>query len=43
MKVRLLVMVALMALAGAHTKVAAQCKEMKWPEDRKKADECVAV
>lgn len=43
MKVRLLVMVALMALAGAHTKVAAQCKGMIWPEDRKKADECVAV
>jgi tetratricopeptide (TPR) repeat protein len=43
MKVRLLVMFALIALAGAHTKVAAQCKEMKWPEDRKKADECVAV
>ena len=30
-------------LAGINTTALAQCKELKWPEDRKKADECVAV
>jgi tetratricopeptide (TPR) repeat protein len=44
MKLRLLaVLCATLWLAGANTHVSAQCKELKWPEDRKKADECIAV
>jgi len=44
MKGRFLMMVcATLWLAGTTTRVHAQCKELKWPEDRKKADECVAV
>ncbi len=42
MKVRsLMAIVAL--IATTHVTVWAQCKEFKWPEDRKKADECVAI
>ncbi len=41
MKVRILI--TMIVLAAASTSSLAQCKELKWPEDRKKADECVAI
>lgn len=42
MKVRLL-MTMMVLLVTTNATVWAQCKEFKWPEDRKKADECVAI
>ncbi|MBS1544248.1 MAG: hypothetical protein JST14_11480 [Bacteroidetes bacterium] len=41
MKMKLLFALGLLAVAA--TVASAQCKEIKWPEDRKKADECVAI
>ena len=43
MKMKLWVVCLILCLAGAHTTAVAQCKEFKWPEDKAKADECVAV
>ena len=44
MKVRLLISMSMIfILAGTSKTAFAQCKEIIWPEDRKKADECVAV
>ena len=44
MKLKLLMVVCTtLCLAGVYTTGLAQCKELKWPEDRKKADECIAV
>lgn len=40
MKLKFLMMV---VLAGAHTIALAQCKEFKWPENKAKADESVAI
>jgi len=34
---------ALVGVMGAYSTALAQCKEFKWPENRSKADECVAV
>lgn len=42
MNVRFLTTVLVFVLAAQAT-AWGQCKEFKWPEDRKKADECVAV
>lgn len=42
MKVRKL-MSLIIILVAAESSVLAQCKELKWPEDRKKADECIAI
>lgn len=42
MKVRSLI-VALPLILFASTLAWSQCKELKWPEDKKKAEECVAV
>ena len=33
----------LVLLMGAYSNALSQCKEFKWPENRTKADECVAV
>ena len=41
MKARILF--SLIAFLGATIAASAQCKELKWPEDKKKAEECVAV
>lgn len=41
MKVRILF--SLLMVLGATFTALAQCKEIKWPEDRKKAEECVAI
>ena len=44
MKVRSLISMSMIfILAGTSKTAFAQCKEIIWPEDRKKADECVAV
>ncbi len=44
MKLKLLMVVCTaFCLAGITTTGLAQCKELKWPEDRKRADECIAV
>ncbi len=42
MKVRVL-MTVLALVVMSNATVLAQCKEFKWPEDRKRADECVAI
>lgn len=42
MKVRFL-MSMLIFLLTSNLTVWGQCKEFKWPEDRKKADECIAI
>lgn len=41
MNVRTLISV--LVLLAISTMAGAQCKEFKWPEDKKKAEECVAV
>lgn len=41
MKVRTLI--SMLVFLGMATLAGAQCKEIKWPEDKKKAEECVAV
>lgn len=43
MKVRLLIALCSFLCLAANTATLAQCKELKWPEDRKKADECLAI
>ena len=43
MKVKLSMVIALFCLAGVVTKSLAQCKEMKWPADKAKAEEQVAI
>jgi len=43
MKLKLSMVIALLCLAGIFTKSLAQCKEMKWPADKAKAEEQVAI
>ncbi|HWA36133.1 MAG TPA: tetratricopeptide repeat protein [Cyclobacteriaceae bacterium] len=43
MKLKLSMVIALLCLAGVVTKSLAQCKEMKWPADKAKAEEQVAI
>src|SRR4051812_17282379 len=43
MKLKLSMVIALLCLAGVVTKSLAQCKEMKWPTDKAKAEEQVAI
>jgi len=43
MKLKLSTVITLLCLAGVVTKSLAQCKEMKWPADKAKAEEQVAI